>query len=115
MVAGKQGPQVFTLQGAGHPYRLLIESMNEGALTLTTDKMILYANQCFAKMVRHPLKQVMGSSFRRFLSAEDQATLRALLKEAGQAGSKIQVRLHASDGSQMPVQISIRPLSLIHI
>jgi PAS domain S-box-containing protein len=109
VVAGKHGPQVFTLQGAEHAYRILIESMNEGALTLTTDKMILYANECFAKMVRCPLKQVMGSSFRRFLSAEDQATLRALLKEAGQAGSKIQVRLHASDGSQMPVQISIRP------
>lgn len=109
VVAGEQGPQVFTLQGAEHAYRILIESMNEGALTLTTDKMILYANECFAKMVRCPLKQVMGSSFRRFLSAEDQAALRALLKEAGQAGAKIQVRLQAGDGSQMPVQISIRP------
>jgi PAS domain S-box-containing protein len=108
VVAGKRGPQVFTLQGAERAYRLLIESMNEGALTLTTDKMILYANRCFAKMVRCPLKQVMGSSFRRFLSAKDRAMLRSLLKQAGQSGSKIQVKLHAGDGSQMPVQISIR-------
>src|SRR6185295_2499916 len=48
VVAGKQGPQVFSLQGAEHEYRVLIESMNEGALTLTMDKMILYANLCFA-------------------------------------------------------------------
>ena len=109
VVAGKQGRQVFTLQGAEHAYRLLIESMNEGALTLTTEKMILYANQCFANMVKCPLKQVMGSSFRRFLSAEDRAVLRPLLKRAGQSGSKIQVELHAGDGSQIPVQISIRP------
>jgi PAS domain S-box-containing protein len=110
VVAGKEGPQVFTLQGAEHAYRVLIESMNEGALTLTADKVILYANQCFARMVKCPLEQVIGSSFRRFLSAQDRATLRPLLKRAAQLGSKIQVVLHALDGSQMPAQISIRPL-----
>ena len=35
MVAGKEDFQVFTLEGAEHAYRVLIESMNEGALTLT--------------------------------------------------------------------------------
>lgn len=79
VTAGKGGLQVFTLEGAGHAYRLLIESMNEGALTLTPDEMIVYANQCFAQMVGCPLEKVMGSSFRRFLSAEDRATLRSLL------------------------------------
>ena len=110
-VAGKQGPQVFTLHGAEHAYRVVIESMNEGALTLTADnKMILYANQCFARMVGCPLEQVTGSSFRRFLSIEDRATLKVLLKRAAKAGAKIQVLLNASNGSQLPVQISIRPL-----
>ena len=111
LVAGKQGPQVFTLKGAEHSYRVLIESMHEGALTLTVDMMILYANQCFARMVKCPLEQVMGSSFRRFLSAEDRATLRPLMKRAGKSGSKIQVLLHVGDGSIMPAQISIRPLA----
>jgi PAS domain S-box-containing protein len=111
VVAGKQGDQVFTLEGAEHAYRVLIESMNEGALTLTADKMILYANQCFARMVKCPLEQVMGSSLRRFLSTEDRATLRPLMKRADKSGSKIQVLLNAGDGSQIPVQISIRPLA----
>jgi two-component system NarL family sensor kinase len=111
VVAGKQGDQVFTLQGAEHAYRVLIESMNEGALTLTVDKTILYANQCFAKMVKCPLEQVTGGSFRRFISAEDRALLRPLVRRANKSGSKIQVLLNASDGSQMPVQISIRLLA----
>ena len=111
VVTGKQGPQVFTLQGAEHAYRMLIESMNEGALTLTADAVILYANQCFARMVKRPLEQVMGSSFRRFLAAADRATLRSLLQGASPSGSKIQVLLHAGDGSKMPAQISIRPLA----
>ena len=111
VIAGKQGDQVFTLEGAEHAYRLLIESMHEGALTLTADEMILYANQRFARMVKYPLERVMGRSFHRFLSAEDRATLRPLLKRADKSGTKIQVLLNAGDGSQMPAQISIRPLA----
>jgi two-component system NarL family sensor kinase len=110
VVAGKAGPQVFTLKGAGHAYRLLIESMNEGALTLTADKMILYANECFARMVKCPLEQVTGGSFRRFFSAEDRAVLKPLLKRGGKSGSKIQALLNIGDGSKMPVRISICPL-----
>ena len=111
VVAGKQGPQVFTLQGAEYAYRVLIEAMNEGALTVTAGGTILYANQRFARMVKCPLEQLIGSPFRRFLSAEGRATLRPLLKRAGQFGSKIQGLLHAADGSQMPAQISLRSLA----
>jgi PAS domain S-box-containing protein len=111
MVAGKEGSQVFTLEGAEHAYRVLIESMNEGALTLTADKTILYANQCFAHMVKCPLEQVTGSSFRRFLSSADRTILRPLMKQAAQDGSKIQVLLKADDGSKTPVQISVREMA----
>jgi two-component system NarL family sensor kinase len=111
MSAGKQDPQVFTLDGADHAYRMLIECMNEGALILTADKMILYANQCFARMVKCPLEQVTGGSFRRFLSGEDRATLRMLLKRADKSGFKILAFLHAGDGSQVPTHISSCPLA----
>jgi len=111
MVAGKEGSQVFTLDGAEHTYRLLIESMNEGALMLTADKMITYANQRFARMVKCPLEQVTGGSFRNFLSAADRATLRPLMKQAAKDGHKIQVLLHAGDGSCIPVLLSIRELA----
>jgi two-component system NarL family sensor kinase len=108
VVAGKLGSQVFTLQGADHAYRMLIESMNEGALTLTTDQMILYANQSFAKMVKCSLEQVIGSSFRRFLSADDQAKFQPLVKRAGKTATPTQALLVAGDGSRLPAQISIR-------
>ena len=63
-------------------------------------------------MVKCPLEQVIGSSFHRFLSVEDRATLRPHLeKAAGRNGSKIRVLLNAGDASQMPVQLSIRPLA----
>jgi two-component system, NarL family, sensor kinase len=110
VVQGKRGARVFTLQGADQSYRVLMEAMNEGALTLTSDKQILYANQRFAGMVHHPLEQVIGGSFRRFLSAGDRATLKTILVRAKKSGAKFQALLNARDGSQMPVQISVRPL-----
>ncbi|MDP1579116.1 MAG: PAS domain-containing protein [Candidatus Didemnitutus sp.] len=111
VVASKQGPQVFTLEGAEHAYRVLIESMNEGALTLTSDAVILYANQCFAQMVRRPLAQVIGISFRHFLFADDRARLKPLLKQSAASGAKLSVLLKISDDSQMPVQLSLRPMA----
>jgi signal transduction histidine kinase len=84
--------------------------MHEGAVTLTADATILYANQCFARMVKCPLEQVAGSLFLRFLDVEDQALLGPLLKQPDQSGSKIQARLKADNDSILPVQISIRPL-----
>jgi signal transduction histidine kinase len=62
-------------------------------------------------MVKCPLEQVAGSSFRRFLSTTDRAALRPLLNQAGRSGSKSQVLLQAGDGSKMPAQISLRPLA----
>ena len=111
LVPGKQGPQVFSLKGAEHAYRVLIESMNEGALTLTTNGLVLYANQCFARMVKRPLEQVLGSSFHDLLSAADQAALRPLLKRTAKSGSKIQALLHGGGGAQLPAHLSIRPLA----
>ena len=104
VVAGKQGPQVFTLKGAEHAYRVLIECMNEGALILTANGVILYANQCFARMVKRPLEQVLGSSFHGVLSVTNQAVLRPLLKRTVKSGFKIEALLHAGDGSQLPAR-----------
>jgi PAS domain S-box-containing protein len=111
VVSGRRGRQVFTLEGAEHAYRTLIESMNEGALTLSPDKTVLYANQCFARMVKCPLEQVTGGPFRRFLSAEDVAKFRPLMERAGKTGAKIRVQLKCGDGSRKSAQISIRPIA----
>ena len=111
IAAKKQGRQVFTLEGAGQVYRLLIESMNEGALTLAADRTVLYANRCFAKMVGCPLEQVIGGPFCRFLAPEDRTPLRSILKRPRPSGSKIQVLLVAAAGLPMPAQISIWSLA----
>src|SRR5689334_13516627 len=62
VIEGPQGEQIFTLAGADKPYRLLMEAMNEGALTLQTNGTILYCNACFARLIQTPPEQIIGSS-----------------------------------------------------
>jgi formate hydrogenlyase transcriptional activator len=41
VVDGQEGEQVLVLQGAEHPYRVLVESINDGAATLDADGTVL--------------------------------------------------------------------------
>ena len=109
VVAGERGPQVFTLGGVDQAYRVLIESMNEGALTFTSGMMILYANACFARMADRPLEKVIGSSLCAFLPTEGPAGVRSLLRRMGKTGIKSQMMLSPGSGPPVPVQISIQP------
>jgi PAS domain S-box-containing protein len=111
VVAGQGGPKVFTLEGAEHSYRVLIESMNEGALMLTPGALVLYANRRFSTMIGHPLSRVLGGSFHRFLADADQVALGRILKRVARPMSTIQVLLHAADGVRVPVQVSVRRLA----
>ena len=111
VVAGRGGPRVYTLEGADHAYRLLIESMNEGALVLTAKAMILYANRRFARMLKRPLARIMGHSIYQYLTKADQEALRPLLKPRAKPTSPIQVLLQTTDRLQIPAQISVRRLA----
>src|ERR1700751_1534068 len=71
VVSGPGGEKVFTLEGAEHPYRVLVESMNEGAISLSNDGTILYGNSAFARMVGVPLDQIMGHDVCEFVRVEE--------------------------------------------
>ena len=61
VVAGEAGAQQFTLKDADKSCRTLIENVSEGALTLTPEGLVLYANRRFAQMLRTPPEKVIGS------------------------------------------------------
>ena len=60
VVSTAEGERVFTLSGADHPYRIMVETMNEGAVTLTSDGTILFCNQRFADIVEKPVENSNG-------------------------------------------------------
>lgn len=59
-VDGPHGRQLFTLQSADQPYRVLAERMSEGAASMTADGTILFCNQRLSEMVGRPPEAMVG-------------------------------------------------------
>ncbi len=112
IVGGPEGEQAFTLQGAEASYRLLVEAMNEGALTLAPEGTILYCNTRFAELIQSPIEQVIGTAWPRFFPADEAPKIRNFLAAAGPAGRKGEFTIQTTGGSLLPVQLSARPLEL---
>jgi PAS domain S-box-containing protein len=108
MVSGPEGDQVYTLKGADEAYRVMVQNMAEGALTLSPDGLILFSNEQFASMLGIPLERVIGSSIRDFIAAEDAFVLSALL--AGPARAEAQLRMTKGSAALVTVHISASKL-----
>src|SRR3984957_8069273 len=111
-IQGAEGAQLFTLTGVDHSYRTLIENMSEGALTLTPEGLILYANRRFAQMLGAPLEKVIGSEIHDWFAPESRQVLQMLLQEDAVANRSGELTLAAADGTQVPVYVSVSRLLL---
>ena len=112
VVAGPEGKRVFTLKGAEEPYRLLIEQMSEGAVTLSSEGTILYANEAFARLLQTPLGRVIGAELRSFVRPADQPTLARMIEEASSAHCHGGLSVRAADGSFVPLRLG---MSRLHV
>jgi PAS domain S-box-containing protein len=110
VVTGGRGEQVFTLIGADRVYRQLIESMSEGAATVSGDGVILYGNVRLAEMLGRPLHQVFGTVLRSYLAASDQEAFDAILAHTRTTPSRLEVNLENNEGHLVPVYLSVSPL-----
>src|SRR5262245_37726365 len=104
VVTGPHGDQVFSLKGAEQPYRVFVEQMFEGAVTLTAEGTVLYSNARFADMMRSPLEKVIGGQIQSFIQADDQPQLQELLRDP--EGKKARLALRAADGTLVVAQLA---------
>ncbi len=111
VVSTPAGEQLFTLQGADRSYRNLIEQMNEGALTVNSEGMILYANRCFADMLSVPLEKVIGSSIQSWVTEDGRAALQALLSLRQAETGRAELTLAGNAGASVPVYLSANRLA----
>ena len=71
VVSGTKGEQVYSISSAETPYRTFVEEMDEGAVTLSKEGIVIYCNQRFAEFVREPIERVIGSYFKHFVVPND--------------------------------------------
>jgi len=111
VVHGADGEQVFTLQAAEHPYRVMVETMTEGAVTLSREGTVLHCNRAFAELVGRASHELIGSSFTVWVKEEDQASYAEFLQNAA-APQRRNLLLVKADGAAVPVQLASSPLDL---
>jgi PAS domain S-box-containing protein len=106
------GARVFTLEGADHPYRALIESMHQGAVSLNPDGMVLYCNSSFAGMLKRSHERVVGASAIDFVWAPHQPAFAAMLRDAATRGSHGELQFQTHEGGLLPAFVALNPLPL---
>src|ERR1035438_362580 len=110
VASGPEGDRVYTLKGADETYRVMVQEMAEGALTLTLDGLILFSNKQFAALLRRPLERVIGSQMLDFVAPDDARMVFELLSRDG--SRKAEVRLSPQGAAFVPVYVSVRNVIL---
>ncbi|HLH06012.1 MAG TPA: ATP-binding protein [Terriglobales bacterium] len=107
VVDGPEGDRLFTLAGSDAAYRVFVESMSEGAVTIGPDGSVLYANSAFAAMIERPLDMVIGRYFRDFVTPSDTEKFEAIFrKPLFDRTRKGEVLLRTEAGRLVPAFIS---------
>jgi PAS domain S-box-containing protein len=111
LVVEKEGsPAVFTLRDANEPYRLLVEQMAQGALSVARDGLILYCNTSFAKIVGRSREHVVGTYLHSYLTPGHQSDLAGLLEGSDYQPREILLRNAKSEGIE--AYIASAPLTV---
>lgn len=112
LVVSRNGKDaVYTLENADRPFRIFLEEMQEGAVTVDQTGLVVYANRRFADFIDTPLESVMGSSFRDHVCTADQARVNSFLRNESGHSEKIEVSLRV--GHQLvPVFLTASPFHI---
>jgi PAS domain S-box-containing protein len=111
VVHGKRGHELYTLKTADQTYRLFIEKMTEGAVTLDEHGIILYSNSRFARMIDMPLSKVIGLSFSTFIDSSSKAYYDNLFQRGWKEDCKGELKL-GSEKKYTDVLLSFTTLEL---
>jgi len=111
VVEGDDGHQVFSLKSADHSYRVFIETMKEGAVTLDRNGNILYSNSQFADMVGKTLNKVLGAKLTDFIYPTEIEKLEKIILKAWNTDGKAEI-FFKKGRQKLPFLLSYNSLEL---
>jgi two-component system phosphate regulon sensor histidine kinase PhoR len=112
IVKGDDGHAIFTLQAADRSFRIFIEQMSEGAVTLNQIGTILYANSSFAQITALPLEKIIGQDFHRFIQGTAHQYWDRIMDSAWENHTKLELELYTAEQQLVPVLLSLKRLEL---
>ena len=111
VVQGEDGHQLYTLKSADQAYRVFIEKMAEGAVTIDRKGIVLYCNSQFGEILKRSISQIIGSAFENYVAKQDKNSYREIFMKGWDNDCKLEVNLMAVD-HEIPVQLSVTTLDL---
>jgi PAS domain S-box-containing protein len=108
-ISDASGRRLITLNGADRAYRLLVEDMADGALTLTPDGVVAWCNRSFAALLGRPLNRLIGTRVDTCFAPEARASLATLLIEGAQRPRSLALDLLTDMGQRVPTYLSVNP------
>ena len=110
VIDGPKGEVIYTLTSADYPYRLMIDEMNEGAVSVSPDSYILYANRNFASILGLVESKASGVPFGDFIVPHLRDQFLEDLEKAHKQAVKREYVLSPGDGREVPVLLSFAKL-----
>ncbi len=108
---GRSRRRVFTLSTADRPYRIFVENMRDGAVTLSSNGLILYANRRLAELLARPRASIVGAPLSMFVAGNVPFLLDEI-RGPGGFGATVELDLVDSRGFAVPVLVGISALEV---
>lgn len=112
VLGGPQGEQLYTQVNADRPYRVIVEEMGDGALTISERGIVLYANDRMAQLLRQPRARLLGQVVTELVAPTVAATVADLLTAQPGATRRAELDLRGADGVLVPVLASVTGLEI---
>lgn len=110
VVDGPKGEVIYTVTSADYPYRLMIDEMNEGAVSVSPDAIILYGNRNFASILGLDGANVSGLPFGDYIVPNLRRQFLADIEQAHEQGIRREYMLSNGEGKETPVLMSFAKL-----
>ena len=107
VIDSPEGQKIFSLTGAERPYRVLIEQMTEGAVTMNNEGSIRYCNKAFAELLRRPLEDMTGDFVDQYVQGTDRDFFLSMLRRSRSASMQGEIGLCAADDNVVPAHVSL--------
>jgi PAS domain S-box-containing protein len=112
VVRTADGDQLFTANGADRPYRLFVEGMAEGAMSVLGDGTILSANSRMIDIANVSLSSLVGTPIEGLITEDSLPTLRAMMHAKVPTTVPVEMMMHVGDEPDLAVSLTASPLDL---
>ena len=104
--------KIYVLEDANVTYRKMIEEMNEGAVTFSSDFSVLYCNKAFANILKYNVDEVTSKPVGSFVNPDFHEVFGRFLNQEVRDPIRTSLMLLDKSGNNIPVMISLHKIEM---